>query len=200
MKRLVISPHVDDEVLGCSSVLNAETVVHYVGVTRFQVVSRKERLREATATAKYFGFKFSSWLDTVVNQYDVFSLISPLEALINDQQPSEVFIPYRDSYNQDHRAVFQAALVALRPHDKNWFVKKVLMYEQPDMLWTPETFRANYFVPLDFKKKMKGLRIQASQMRGHRSEELIHAMAKIRGEQAGIPTAEGFEVLRFVAG
>ena len=61
-------------------------------------------------------------MNGVPNKYDEHDFIDAFQDLINTYTPQTVYIPYT-SYNQDHRAIYNAAMVALRPHDKNWFVK-----------------------------------------------------------------------------
>jgi N-acetylglucosamine malate deacetylase 1 len=112
-----------------------------------------------------------------------------------------VLIP-QPSYNQDHRAVHDAAITALRPHDRNPFVREVLVFEQPDsILWRHgnET-EPNYFRRISVEDKLHSYSLYASQVRGHRSPELIAAMACLRGSQSGLKQAEGFTVKRMIAG
>lgn len=198
VKRLIIAPHADDEVLGCASVLDAETFVYYVGIDEFHEVSREDRLREVEATARYFGFRYGWCADNVVNQYRLIDLIPTFERLINEHRPEELFLPFGEGYNQDHRTVFQAGLVASRPHDRNWFVPRVFVYEETDMLWSPSAFQPQFFVPLDLGAKLAGVQLQPSQCRGHRALDLLAAVARVRGQQAGVAHAEAFQVLRFV--
>ena len=75
-------------------------------------------------------------------------LIKDIENIVNRIRPREIYIP-APSYNQDHKAVYDACLIALRPHDVNFFVKRVLVYEQPQDLW--ESGR-EHFVPNTFTK------------------------------------------------
>ena len=42
-------------------------------------------------------------------------LIIPLEEVVQDVRPDIVYLPHRGDLNQDHRAVFDAVLVACRP-------------------------------------------------------------------------------------
>jgi LmbE family N-acetylglucosaminyl deacetylase len=125
-------------------------------------------------------------------------MITQIEDQINEHKPDRVFIP-QYSYNQDHRAVYDAAMVALRHHDVNWFVKKVFIYEQPHTLsWPYSDFKPNYFIGFNIAEKIRMYGLYKSQVRGHRSASFIEVMAQLRGEQAGVPYAEGFECIRFV--
>jgi len=199
---LVIAPHVDDEVLGCGGILDRRFHVHYCGVEEFRIVDRETRLREASSCAELLGFSFTVGENTV-NEYRVSDLISPFEDLINLHRPAAVFLPY-PSYNQDHRAVLDAALTALRPHDRNYFVPDVLLYEEIQVTGWPvrddllrnSTFQPNFFVPIDIARKIAAYRLHASQVRAMRSPELLTALARWRGFQSAQDCAEGFQIVR----
>jgi LmbE family N-acetylglucosaminyl deacetylase len=125
-------------------------------------------------------------------------MIGQLEDQINAHKPERIFIPHY-SYNQDHRAVYDASMVALRHHDVNWFVDQVFVYEQPHTLsWPYGNFKPNYFIGMDVTEKIRIYNIYKSQVRGHRSSSFIEVMARLRGEQAKIKFAEAFDCIRFV--
>jgi LmbE family N-acetylglucosaminyl deacetylase len=197
MKNLVFAPHIDDEVLGCFSQMQPESHICYFGVEDRDYVSGKERIREMEKAAALYGFGWTLFNNTV-NRYDMRDLIGPMEERINALRPDFVFVPHF-SYNQDHQAVYDAAMVALRPHDRNWFVPGVFVYEQPHTFtWPTKTFEPNFFFEIDVQEKVNTYQFYASQVRGHRSPELIKLMAQLRGEQAGVKHAEGFFCLRYV--
>jgi LmbE family N-acetylglucosaminyl deacetylase len=197
MKNLIIAPHIDDEILGCFAVLNEETSVCYLGVEDRSYVSAKERVMEMEEAARAKRFKWTLFNNTV-NSYRCEQMISILEEEINRLQPEQVFIP-NYSYNQDHRAVYDAAIVALRHHDINWFVKKVFIYEQPHtILWPYSNFTPNFYFQIDISEKIRTYGIYKSQVRAHRSADCIETMARLRGKQANIEYAEAFQCLRYV--
>jgi LmbE family N-acetylglucosaminyl deacetylase len=218
MKRLIIAPHCDDDVLGCGGVLDADTVTLYCGVDGFHGVSAGRRRLEAEAVAERTGGRFywpvRDWPEYPsgnlyqthrnVNAYDVASLIRDFESIINAEQPTEVYVPW-PSYNQDHRAVYEAALVALRPHDTNHFVPRVLVYEGSQVnFWDHATpgaqFHPNYFVPIDIEEKLFRYSLMLSQVRSFRSPKQLSALAALRGGEIGVPHAEAFQILRWVGG
>ena len=200
MKKLVIAPHIDDEVLGCSGILDENTFVLYCGVEDRSYVSKEERIQELEAVRSIAEFKYEL-LTNEVNRYNLRNLIGEFERLINNLKPDMVFVPH-PCYNQDHREVHKAALVALRPHDQNFFVKKVLTYEQPHVFFwyhnDHDPIQINYFVPIDIEKKIKFYNLLKSQVRSFRSPEHLMAMAVLRGGQSNCKHAEGFEILRWV--
>ncbi len=209
VKDLIISPHADDEVLGCGGILNKNSFVYYCGLDESLLpediqkdkkhrIGMEKRLQEIKDVENYLGFRWDWNANSKVNHYTEIEFIKVFEDLINDLKPERIFIPY-PSYNQDHRVIYNAARIALRPHDKNHFVKKVLVYEQPHViLWNEKSFKANYLVPIDINKKLKAYGFQKSQVRKMRSKELIKAIAKIRGAQSNCEHAEGFIVERWV--
>lgn len=199
MKNMIIAPHIDDEILGCFAALNRDAFVCYMGVEDRPYVSAKERVKELEAAAAALQFQWILF-DNVVNSYRCEDMIGQLEEQINLHKPERVFIPHY-SYNQDHRAVYDAAMVALRHHDINWFVHQVLVCEQPHTLsWPYRAFEPNYFIGIDVAEKNRIYGLYKSQVRGHRSAAFIEVMARLRGEQAGLPFAEGFYCMRFVEG
>jgi|SRR3989338_10685125 len=200
MKKLVIAPHIDDEVLGCGGILDSSTFVLHCGVEDRSYVSAEKRIEEIEDVRKIAGFKMKL-LKNTVNNYKIIDLIPEFEETVNDVKPEMAFIPY-PSYNQDHQAVYKAALVALRQHDINFFAKKVLVYEQPqDVFWdfnNGDSFKPNYFVPIDIEKKLKLYSLLKSQVRSFRSPEHVKAIAILRGGQSNFKYAEAFKILRWI--
>ena len=75
------------------------------------------------------------------------------------------------------------------------------MYEQPETFGTlrkVEPFRALYYRPLDMEFKIEAVKKYQSQIRGHRSEEHIRTIARVRGMQSNMEYAEAFEIVRWI--
>ena len=201
-KKLVISPHIDDEVLSCGGILDENTFVLECGVDNFHIVSRKERIIELENAQKILNFNFSI-LNNTVNSYEVKDLIDPFSDFINDIKPQEIYIPY-PSYNQDHQEVYKAALISLRPHDINHFVNKVLVYEETQVLLWDQShninglFKPNLYKAIDIDKKIEAYICLKSQVRSFRSPEFLKEMAKIRGRQSNLDYAEAYQAIRIV--
>lgn len=204
MKRLIIAPHVDDDVLGCGGILDKSCHVVYCGLDETGLEDRPtmgDRLKEINDVQSITGHSFDV-LNNLVNRYDEFKLIGQLENAINTIKPKEVYVCH-PSYNQDHKSVYNASMIALRPHDTNYFVPKVFLYEQPQVyFWntTDRDFQANYFVGINIDKKIKVYETMKSQVRSFRSSEHIRANSKIRGGQSNHEYAEAFEIVRWVDG
>lgn len=202
MKRVIIAPHVDDDVLGCGGILDVTCLVVYCGIDESGIPNRpslEERLKEVQAVKDITGHK-TKILKNLVNRYEEGELIGQIENIINEHSPEEVYVCH-PSYNQDHRAVYDATMVALRPHDKNHFVKKVFVYEQPHMLFWDNgdvDFKPNYFTQISIEKKVQLYKTMKSQVRSFRSPEHLKAIAKLRGGQSNCEYAESFQILRWV--
>ena len=201
-KDLVFSPHADDEVLGCGGILNENSFVYYCGIDESKMdtgqVAVDERLKELKAAAKFLGIRWDYNKESKVNLYKEQDFIPIFEKLINELKPERVFIPCPD-YNQDHKAVYNAAWIALRPHDINFFVKKVLLYETSQhAIWNPFPLKLNYFVPIEIERKIKAYGYYKSEVRKMRSPEMLRNVARIRGQAINVENAEAFEILRWV--
>lgn len=209
-KSLIISPHVDDEVLGCGGILDGDCFVYYCGIDESQWneknkivdparrISVEARFKELEAVAEFLGFQFECNYNTRVNIFTEGELLPAFEQIINRLEPEQVFLPH-PGYNQDHRCVFDAAFIALRPHDKNFFVKKVLVYEAAhDVVWNPKEMRLNYFVPIDVERKIRAYLLHESQVRSFRSPDMLRRIAKLRGDMCNEEYAEAFQILRWV--
>ena len=175
-KDLVFSPHADDEVLGCGGILNKDSFVYYCGIDESKMATGQlpvnQRLRELKAAADFLGIKWDYNKESKVNFFKEHDFIPIFEKLINELKPERAFIPCPD-YNQDHKAVYNAAWIALRPHDTNFFVKKVLLYETSQhVIWNPFPLKLNYFVPIDIGRKVKAYECYASEVRKMRSPEM----------------------------
>lgn len=198
MSTLVFSPHIDDEVLGCFAFLEAGTHVVFGGVESRPGMSAAIRIGELEASSAALGFRWTL-LENPVNAYAAAALSTPFENLVRKLEPTTVLLPH-PSYNADHRAVYDAALIATRPHDSLPRVDEVLVFEQPHVVLWPhgQSFEPNVFVEIDADEKLLAYTRYASQVRGHRSPDCVRALAVLRGAAIGRPAAEAYRALRIV--
>lgn len=205
MKKLIISPHLDDEVYGCFSMLR-NSHIYYVGSDESDCpkdpkhrIGKSGREKEAEEVNKLVGSESHYISRGRVNNYakDKYSIIKDIEDEINEYKPDMILIPY-PSYNQDHKTVYEACMIALRPHDKNHFVKKVLVYDGYDYTKWGEQMEMNYFRSVDIGAKLQGCRLYESQIRKYRHPDYIMKWADMVGQKCNLSFAEGFKVLRWV--
>jgi LmbE family N-acetylglucosaminyl deacetylase len=202
-KTMVISPHCDDEVLGCGGILDnrkgfSNTFVYYLGVDLFHIVKREVRLSEVKSVASFLNFEFVVGKNTV-NSYQKDLIINEITDIINELKPEEVFIPNGAAYNQDHKEVYDACIIALRPHDLNHFVPNVFVYEVDQyLLWGDNKFEPNYFESIDIRNKIGAYQLYNSQVRSFRPPELLEKYAYIRGLSCKLEYAESFKIVRML--
>jgi|LAHQ01.1.fsa_nt_gb N-acetylglucosamine malate deacetylase 1 len=197
---LFLSVHQDDECLSAGgTLLQAEDLHimyfndHHPQVKDEVYAKEADRVRVALGCTT----SYSECMDVNnLDSYPISTYVSEIESVIDWVEP-DTLITLFPSYNQDHRVIYEAALTASRPHDKNWYVRNVLLAEQPE---TQQTFNRQFipqlFIPIDIEKKIALYNLYESQVRGHRSFDHLRHLAGVRGMQCNVPYAEAFQVMR----
>jgi LmbE family N-acetylglucosaminyl deacetylase len=222
---LVLAPHADDEVLGAGGLiaLLAErgwrvdvafaTVSGYESAPRGDRSDSNGRLAEMLAATRVLGVASTEiWpegeqrhlrLDTVPNS----CLIDFIERNVCRLRPDLVVMPCRAHYHQDHRALAQACMAALRPAPSGThpLVRTVLAYGHTGFAWSAREcqFEPTIFVDVTavIDRKMRALECYASQLCAPphpRSVEGMTSFAATWGACAGVRYAEPFECMRSV--
>ena len=214
---LVLEPHPDDLAIGCSGLVQrladqgAEVRVllmsevpstyrkihhapaqyaEYAGVDRMQEAGRADELLGVRHRSVAFGPEWHHRLDALPTA----ELIQALEEHVRAQQPDLVLVPAR-SYNQDHRAVFDAFQAVMRPH---FYRGMVLAYETT----MERDFEPTVLVPLSEDQLQRKLAVceqyqtQLGCPEHLFSLETIELSARYRGRLAYTSAAEAFQLLR----
>lgn len=216
---LHVTPHADDETLGCGGTLlrhaAAGDELHWLIVTDlvaaagYSEQAMADREREIEAVAAAYGFAGVHRLrlpDAGLDRLPLLELALALRGVVREVEPEVVYLPHRGDAHSDHRAVFDAAVASLRRHRAPW-VRRILSYETPsetDLALDPggAGFRPNVFVDVTphLERKLQILELYAaSELGPHpfpRSIESIRALAVRRGATAGCQAAEAFVLLR----
>lgn len=207
-KALLLSPHMDDEVLGCGGLIanlmkNNKTQhlhIHYFN-DKHPLFDKNTLKNENDALISKIGCtsSISGLKDTNrLSNAPIADHINEIEQLINQYKPDTVLVTF-PSYNQDHRRVFEATITATRPHDINHYVKNILVYEQPETIQTNRIeprFIPHIFFPIDIDIKCELYGMYKSQLRGHRSFAHLKALAQLRGMQCNASFAESYMLIR----
>jgi len=182
-------------------------VAHRVYDHRFDEAKNRVEMDCAKQAKDVLGYKDIRFLNLPDERLDTClqDIIIPLERCVEEVQPEVVYVCHRGDNNQDHRAVFQAAMVALRPAS-NPDVRRVLCYETPSSTEQapplPETaFLPNSYVNISdyVERKLEALQCYQTETRNFphpRSEEAVKALATRRGVEGGFQAAEAFLILR----
>ncbi|MFW6108100.1 MAG: PIG-L deacetylase family protein [bacterium] len=200
MNVLAIGAHPDDVEYGCGgSLLRFAGAGH--GVYLFVATGGEQggeaavRRREQEASAGLLGAAKTFWggyADTRLPLEQ--ELISKIEAVVSEVQPSLIFGHAPSDTHQDHRVLADATLSATR------YTKNVLLYEVP----TTENFMPTIFISIrdTLGRKIEALRAHESQVDKTRIEDLdivtiARSNANFRGIQGRTKYAEGFLPVRY---
>ena len=120
-------------------------------------------------------------------------IIKVIEEAIKRYAPQRLYTMFKDDRHQDHRAVYEASIIASRS------IPQVVSYETPSS-WPN-------FMPVIFEEltedqmtqKCQALRLHVSQKdRDYTQPDHLRIAAKFRGQQIGLGYTEGFIPYKFV--
>jgi LmbE family N-acetylglucosaminyl deacetylase len=217
MNILVIAPHMDDEVLGgggtiarhvaCEDDLFVCFIAHRTYNHRFEKQRNEIEKQHALKAKELLSYKESVFFELNDERLDVSvqDIIILLEKYVDKVKPEIVYIPFMGDNNQDHRAVFDAARVVLRPIAAP-FVNSIYMYEVPSSTEQSPPLPGSSFLPNHYvditgyiDRKIETFKCYETEQRDYphpRSEEALRVLAKKRGTEIGFKYAEAFMVLR----
>lgn len=218
-RTLVIAPHPDDEILGAGGTIarlaRAGHEVRVAVVTTGQQpdysASDVAVVRsEAEQAHSLLGVRETSWLDLPaarVAETPRRTVNAALREIVLRTSPTALLVPFAGDIHVDHQLIFQAAMVAARPH-QSAYPTTILAYETlSETNWnapylTPG-FHPNVFVDitdtLDLKLEATGAyRSQVRASPHERSIEALRALATLRGATVHLPAAEAFVLIRSV--
>ena len=216
-KVLIISPHADDEILGCGGFISKYSKQNYhinvlvltnanKGAPEIFTPTEIKKLRNESKIANNFigtnRLFFENLPAINLNNYPVYKITNIIDKYISDINPEIVLIPSINDIHDDHKIIFRAAKVSMRPN-KISNLKKILSYEVlSETEWNEDgkSFNPNYFVRLkksDINNKVKAFLKYKSQVKKFphpRSKEAIVNLSRVRGGQAFVEYAEAFKV------
>lgn len=217
MKVLVVAAHMDDEVLGAGGTMAKHAgqgdevhvciACHRVYEHRFDAETNAQERAAVLAAAAVLRCKethFFGLRDELLDER-LQDIIVPLEALLTRLEPEVVYVTHRGDVNQDHRAVFQATLVACRSIARPK-VRRLLSYETLSSTEQAPPFPEYAFQPSVFVNiadhlatKLEAMRQYERELREFphpRSLRGVEVLARMRGMQAGYEAAEAFALVR----
>lgn len=217
MRVLVISAHMDDEVIGMGGtiakhVAAGDDVSVCVACQRaynhqFDPKIVEEEKQAAMRAAKILGYEDIRFLDLRDELLDerLLDAIVPLEECVLKIKPSVVYTHHRGDSSQDHRAVFHATLIACRAISAHK-VPRLFTYEVPSSTdiappFLEYAFQPNFYVNIgDFlDRKIEAMKAYTRELREFphpRSAKGLEVLAQKRGMEVGFQAAEAFMVVR----
>jgi LmbE family N-acetylglucosaminyl deacetylase len=217
---LVIAPHPDDETLGVGGTIARAaatgarvcvvTVAAHMPPLYAEEIHRRT-VAEAREAHAALGVAESVFLDlpaVFVRDRPAHELNAMLLEAVRRVAPRVVLVCYPDRH-VDHRAVFEAAMVATRPVGPGRAISVLACYETlSETHWNAPhiepSFTPNWVVDVTatIETKCRALGCYASQIHpfpAPRSIEAARALAAFRGTQAGFAYGEGLHVVRMTA-
>lgn len=198
---VVISPHMDDEALGCGGILALarDPLVIFGCESR----DRGIEVDQAAATLSYrYITLYGMECEARMLQLDRRELVERVERVLHEEMPKKVLIP-SPSYHQDHVVMFEAGLAATRPLSRQGYIAAIVAaYEYPGSAWghNGREIELNYYVDISSAMDTKLAAVdcyRASQAgRAIADRDLVEGWARLRGSFIGAEYAEAFRLLR----
>jgi LmbE family N-acetylglucosaminyl deacetylase len=202
---LILSPHTDDAELGCGGTISRlieEGKSVWVAIfsicddslpSGFPPGTLKKESTESLISLGvdrdqiiYYDYKVR------VFNYCRQQILEDLVILKNKISPQTVFIPSLDDYHQDHKTIAEEGVRCFKNNCS------ILSYE---LIWNNTGFKNQLYYELEERhitNKINALKnYKTQQGRAYLSEEFIKSLAKVRGIQNGVKSAEAYEVIRY---
>lgn len=216
-KILILSPHADDEILGCGGFISKYSNKNYQinvliltnankGAPELYSTKEIKNIRdEAKQANNLIGTKklyFENLPALNLVNYPIYKITSIINKYMKNINPEIILIPSSNDIHDDHKIIFKAAKISIRPNRKS-NLKKVLTYEVlSETEWNEngKSFNPNYYISLsklDINNKVKAFlkyKSQAKKFPHPRSKEAIINLSKVRGSQVFMKYAEAFKV------
>src|SRR5437867_629235 len=203
---LAICAHPDDEILGLGGTLarhsergdNVFVLIFADGQFKrdSSPAGIKKRQDQAKRACSIIGVKKVEFLNFTDQRLDIVPLvdiITKIESAIKRTRAKIMYAHYWGDVNQDHRRLFEASLVATRPHSSST-VKQLICFEAPSSTeWasSQNNFAPNLFVDIEktIGKKLRALKEYGDEI-GHfphpRSIDAVENRSRFWGSTAGV--------------
>jgi LmbE family N-acetylglucosaminyl deacetylase len=220
MKVTVISPHPDDETLGCGGTLlkhkAAGDQLDWIIVTQAhepQWSSNEitQKSEEIDRVSEFYGFKEVQRLGFPTMALDtkpLSEIISSLGNALSRTGPECLYLTHGRDIHSDHRVVFDATMSAVKSfNSQKHGIGRILSYEVLSSTdAAPATgagFAPNVFNDISpfLEQKLKGMSLYETEVQPFplpRAIESIRALARFRGATIGVEYAEAFMLVREV--
>lgn len=218
MKIMVISPHPDDETLGAGGTIvrakkekNEIYWLNITGITEkdgFDVSCVEEKRKQINAVRDFYQFDDMKDLCLPTTKLDRIPCgegIGYISKYLNYVKPQIILMPHFNDAHSDHRCVFEWVHASTKVF-RYPFIRYVLAMEilsETNFGLPTNPFLPNVYVDIceHLEMKKKAMLLYKNEVEKHpfpRSIESIEALACIRGSEAGVNYAEGFQLIKAI--
>ncbi len=208
MRVLIIAAHPDDEVIGCGGTIARHSALgddvyvlivsegvsaQYQDKARFLKLRREACLKasECLGVKKVF---FKDFPDAKLDSISQIEINKAIEEIIEKVKPQRIYTHHWSDLHKDHVKVHECSVVAARKRIKEIFCYEILgnMNKRGKDVFLP-----NYYVDIEnyIKKKLNALSFYETEIKKFPepfSKEAIETLAKYRGIESGLNSAEAF--------
>jgi N-acetylglucosamine malate deacetylase 1 len=140
-KVLIITPHPDDETLGCGGTilrhlkegdqvywLICTTITEELGFSKARIEKRADEINRVNQAFRFTGFRQLGFPTTFLDQVPQNQIIEEISKFLTEIQADTLYLPYRNDVHSDHANVFDASISCTKSF-RYPFVKRVRVYE-----------------------------------------------------------------------
>lgn len=215
---LIISPHADDEVIGCGGMIALASksgvrvtviIMATGGIKHYhlkEMSSTEMRISELRTSAICLGVTRTEVLfpdkDMSLETIPSLEVVTALDRVLNEYKYDECYIP-EPSHNIDHRITYESAMSALRPGARSYPLMVATYESVSSGWWNKRTLGGHLYVDITSTIENKLLALEAYQSQIHSyphpvSSEAIRRLAAFRGMECGVEHAELFQIIRML--
>lgn len=216
-KILVLSPHQDDETLGCCGTLlkhqslkekifcmNFTEMKANTNYTSAQIKTRRKEIEKIKKLYKFDQYINLGYPTRYLDSIPFNEILERTVKEVNKIKPSVIYIPHSGDIHTDHKIVNRIGSNFTKSF-RFKYVKKILAYEtisETNFNFSRnKIFNPNIFINISkfINKKITILKNYKSEINRHphpRSEQAIKSLAILRGSQSGYEFAEAFELIK----
>ena len=213
-KVIVISPHPDDETLGCGGTLLkykskkykvdwliVTSLDHNDSFTKKIKINRRNEILKVKKMYKFDNVYELNLPTTKLDQIPVGLMVEKISAVFKKSKPNLIFTNFYGDVHTDHKIIFDVVSSCTK-NFRAPFIEKVMLYETLSetgysLNRSKDQFSPNMFVDISkfMKKKITIMKIYKSEiMKGYRARSIfaIDSLAKFRGSSISTKYAEAF--------
>jgi len=215
---MAVAPHADDETLGCGGTLLyhrhrgdeihwviATTISKEIGYRSDFIKKRNEEILDVAAKYGFSSVYQSKNLATTLDQVPKKEIVAEFKEIVDRVKPDTIYLPFRYDAHDDHKITYDAFIATVKPF-RAPYVKNLRVYETRSETEIGNLTGFNSFTPnlwIDITKfldkKIEIMKMYESEIQKNpypRSEESLRALAKSRGTEVMMKSAESFMSIR----